>query len=139
MSFKDLEGQLAHWVERLQQYDFEVVYRKGVLHRNADRLSRRPCVEIDCRYCAKVELKDASNGESAIARIVFSGEDFDNWRKEQLEDPNVAVILLAKKTGVRPSWQEVAARVLQRRCTGLIGILSKLKTVFFIKDGRHPI
>lgn len=52
-------------------------------------------------------MKNAFNGESAIARIVFSGEDSDNWRKEQLEDPNVAVILL---TRVPPSWQEVAAR-----------------------------
>jgi len=29
MSFKNLEGQFTRWVERLQQYEFEVIYRKG--------------------------------------------------------------------------------------------------------------
>jgi len=31
MSFKDLEGQLVRWLERLQQYDFEV--SKGYIER----------------------------------------------------------------------------------------------------------
>jgi len=39
--FKDVEGQLAHWMEKLQHYEFEVIYRKGKLHANADGLSRR--------------------------------------------------------------------------------------------------
>lgn len=32
MSFKDLEGQLAPCLERLQQYDFEVKHRAGKAH-----------------------------------------------------------------------------------------------------------
>lgn len=47
ISFKDLEGQLARWLERLQQYEFEIIHRKGQLHQNADGLSRRPCAELD--------------------------------------------------------------------------------------------
>lgn len=31
MSFKDLEGQLARWLERLQQYEFQIIHRKGQL------------------------------------------------------------------------------------------------------------
>jgi len=53
MSFKELEGQLARWLERLQQYDFEIIHRKGELHRNADGLSS-PCLDNSCNYCAKV-------------------------------------------------------------------------------------
>lgn len=56
LSFKDLEGQLARWMERLQQYEFEVIHRKGRLHQNADGLSRRPCAESECNYCNKTEL-----------------------------------------------------------------------------------
>lgn len=43
MSFKDLEGQLARWLERLQEYDFIVIHRKGESHKNADGLSRHLC------------------------------------------------------------------------------------------------
>jgi len=38
MSFKDLKEQLARWLERLQQYDFEVLYRKGRIHGNGTRM-----------------------------------------------------------------------------------------------------
>jgi len=63
MSFKDLERQLAWWLERLQQYDFEVLYRKGRIHGNADGLSRWQC-EIDgCGYCTRVEEKHDSRQE----------------------------------------------------------------------------
>eukprot|EP00731_Ephydatia_muelleri_P035738 Em0153g13a len=34
------EGQLARWLEQLQEYDFEVIHRKGRNHNNADALSR---------------------------------------------------------------------------------------------------
>lgn len=57
MSFRDLEGQLARWLERLQQYDFEIIYRKGKVHKNTDGLSRRPCEKNSCTYCTKIETK----------------------------------------------------------------------------------
>jgi len=56
MSFKNLDGQLARWLERIQQYDFEIIYRGRKSHGNADGLSRRPCVEMSCSFC-KTELK----------------------------------------------------------------------------------
>jgi hypothetical protein len=59
LNFKDLEGQLARWVERLQMYNFSVLFRPGVLHTNADTLSRRPCSADTCTYCTRVELKAA--------------------------------------------------------------------------------
>jgi len=36
MSFKDLEGQLARWLERLQEFEFEIVHRKEQSHKNAE-------------------------------------------------------------------------------------------------------
>ena len=38
-SFKEPEGQLASWLEQLEEYDFDVVHRRGELHVNADVLS----------------------------------------------------------------------------------------------------
>ena len=42
-NFKEPEGQLARWLERLQEYDFTIAHRPGKKHQNADSLSLRPC------------------------------------------------------------------------------------------------
>ena len=41
--FKEPEGQLARWLEKLQEFDFRVEHRPGKQHGNADSLSRVPC------------------------------------------------------------------------------------------------
>ena len=41
-TMKEPEGQLARWLERLQEYDFEIQHRKGHHHQTADTLSRHP-------------------------------------------------------------------------------------------------
>ena len=43
--FKEPEGQLARWLEKLAEYNFPVVHRPGRPHQNVDALSRRPCRE----------------------------------------------------------------------------------------------
>lgn len=40
---REPEGQLARWLEKLAEYEFEIIHRPGRLHLNADSLSRRPC------------------------------------------------------------------------------------------------
>ena len=42
-NFKEPEGQLARWLERLQECDYHIVHRQGKRHRNADTLSQLPC------------------------------------------------------------------------------------------------
>ena len=39
---RDLSGRLGRWAILLQEYDFEVQYKPGKIHGNADGLSRRP-------------------------------------------------------------------------------------------------
>ena len=41
-SLKEPEGQLARWLEHLQEYNFNIQYWKGSHHQNADTLSRHP-------------------------------------------------------------------------------------------------
>lgn len=55
LTFKNPEGQIARWLERLQQYNFTIEHRAGSKHINADVLSRRPCAVESCRHC---DLKD---------------------------------------------------------------------------------
>ena len=58
MNFKDVEGQLARWLQKLQQYDFAIAHRPGKSHLNADALSSRPCFSFDCQYCLKLDQKN---------------------------------------------------------------------------------
>ena len=41
--FKQPEGQVARWLEQLQEFDFRTEHRPGKQHGNADSLSRIPC------------------------------------------------------------------------------------------------
>ena len=41
-TFKEPVGQVARWVERLAEYDFDIEHRPGKQHANADALSRYP-------------------------------------------------------------------------------------------------
>ena len=40
MNVKDPGSRLLRWRIKLEEYDYEVIYRKGALNRNADALSR---------------------------------------------------------------------------------------------------
>ena len=42
---KDTGGRLARWLMYLQQFNFQVQFRSGKIHKNADTLSRRPATE----------------------------------------------------------------------------------------------
>ncbi|XP_011637221.1 uncharacterized protein LOC105427251 [Pogonomyrmex barbatus] len=113
MSFKDLKGQLARWTERLQQYDFDVAYRKGIIHDKADGLSRRPSAEEKCKFCTKVEVQRGLSEDKVVARIVLRKDSSEDWRKAQIEDQELAMFLLAKENDLRPSWEEVSSKGLK--------------------------
>ncbi|GFX01296.1 retrovirus-related Pol polyprotein from transposon 17.6 [Trichonephila clavipes] len=56
LNFKNSEGQIARWIQRLQKYDVEIHHGKGSAHGNADALSRRPCLD-SCKHCSRIEKK----------------------------------------------------------------------------------
>ena len=49
MRFKNIEGQLARWIEELQNYDMELLYGAGRDHGNADGVSRLPDIVELCK------------------------------------------------------------------------------------------
>ena len=42
LSAQKMEGLLCHWALAMEEYNFNIVYRKGSLNGNADALSRLP-------------------------------------------------------------------------------------------------
>ena len=68
MNFSIIDGQLARWLEFLASYDFEIRFRRGNSHTNCDSLSRRPCVDNDCKYCSRYEERDSANEAGLITR-----------------------------------------------------------------------
>ena len=55
------EGQLARFLETLSACSFQLKYRAGRIHSNADAMSRQPYYADNCQYCARYEAKYQSN------------------------------------------------------------------------------
>ena len=71
---KDVEGQLACWMLFLQQFDFNIQYKKGSTNSDADTLSRRP----------------PEHPEVAVLGMFPFLADLDTLVKAQQEDPQLA-------------------------------------------------
>ncbi|GBN90183.1 hypothetical protein AVEN_36198-1 [Araneus ventricosus] len=110
LNFKETEGQISRWIQRLQEYDFEIRHRKGTSHGNADALSQRPCKE-SCKHCSNADKKFAL--EIDISVKVSATTTVDPWssceiQKAQLEYPAIKPILDKKLNSAdRPSWQKI--------------------------------
>ncbi|KAG5889246.1 hypothetical protein JTB14_006382 [Gonioctena quinquepunctata] len=83
LQFKNPEGQVARWIERLQEFDLRSNIERNY-HKNADALSRRPCPD-DCSHC----------GEQRKATLCRTAAMDDNWndskiQKDQERDPTLA-------------------------------------------------
>ena len=91
-SFMEPEGQIARWIEQLQQYEFSTHHRSGKVHLNADGLSRHPC-----RQC---KLKHSSErGWKMVSALLIQGSIWAlslscfEVRKLQIADPTISQVL----------------------------------------------
>nr|WPV71156.1 MAG: replicase [Ips erranti-like virus 3] len=107
--FKNPEGQIARWLQRLQEYDFQIEHRKGRLHGNADAVSRRPCVE-GCNHCKRLEIAEFGKPCRRIALKNDIAWDRENLAADQREDPDLGQIINWKERGERPNWEEISAK-----------------------------
>ena len=70
--FQEPEGQMARWLEHLQEFDFTIFHRQGKKHTNTDALSCLPC-----RQCGR----DSHSSEIKItAASLVSGEGIGNFQ-----------------------------------------------------------
>ena len=78
-NFKQPEGQLAHWLERLQEYNFKIYHRPGRKHQNADALSRGPCKQCereshDVDQVSSSQEFMAGTGQEERTIVCFDGQ-----------------------------------------------------------------
>ncbi|UYV71059.1 K02A2.6-like [Cordylochernes scorpioides] len=109
LNFKNPEGQLARWTQRLQEYQVKIQHRPGKRHQNADALSRRPCVP-QCGHCARAEDK---YGVRQVTVQESDEVEEQHWtgqalRKAQREDRDLFPMINWKESDERPSWENVA-------------------------------
>ena len=99
-NFRHPEGQLARWLEKLQEYNFSIEHRPGRRHGNADALSRLPCTQ-----CGRDgELSEETSGDTAVCAAI-STTHLGQWSPEdqQMQDTVVGPVLQAKEKNCRPT------------------------------------
>ena len=102
-NFREPEGQLAWWLERLQELDFDIVHRRGKKHTNADALSRLPCRQ--CGRDSHVSPAPAVVATSTLQPLKDTlGEGL---RDTRLADATLGPLLRAKETGSKPSLEQL--------------------------------
>ena len=85
-NFKEPEGQLARWIEKLQAFDYEILHRPGNRHSNADSLSRITCNQRKCPV--------HSAGEIAVTPVYSPGARLDkDVSRLQLSDLEIGPVL----------------------------------------------
>ena len=101
--FKDPQGQLARWIETLAAFDYEISYRPGSQHNNADSLSRMPFDKSSENIASQTPLNCCS------VSTVFAGWDLVELREAQQKDQVLAPVIQWKKNSAeRPPGSSVA-------------------------------
>lgn len=81
-NFKEPEGQLARWLEQLQEFDFDIIHRPGRLHKDADALSRIPC-----KQCGRHEINHTNDPEPVriITGAVMGNQHLEGVSNKELQ------------------------------------------------------
>ena len=97
-NFKDVQGQLARWIEILGTFDFEICHRPGTQHKNADALSR-----IADNIVSSSTVKQQSQRSLSVpccsVNHVFSGLNQDELSEMQRADKTLLPIINWKEEG----------------------------------------
>ncbi|KAL5509263.1 hypothetical protein EMCRGX_G004601 [Ephydatia muelleri] len=91
-NMKEPEGQLARWLEQLQEYDFAVIHRRGCNHGNADALSRIGPDENEANITGGSSSKGMGVSAVQPQQLQTGTGDAKSMRQLQLEDENVGIV-----------------------------------------------
>ena len=126
-NFKEPEGQLARWLEKLQEYSFSVVHRQGTKHGNADALSRVPC-----RQCGRESHETTPKGdviEGSVTSLPCTSYTPQWICQQQLDDCSIRPVYQALESKLMLSADEVKPWSHESR------LLWQQHTSLYLKDG----
>ena len=106
-NFKEPEGQLARWLERLQEYDFSITHRPGKKHQNADSLSRHPCTQCG-RETHHTDLPSdvIAMGQQVSPHPLLRERSSADLRQQQLGDGPIRLLLQAVEQDQKPTPED---------------------------------
>eukprot|EP00731_Ephydatia_muelleri_P001788 Em0001g1788a len=113
-TFKEPEGQIARWLEKLQEFDFGVVHRSGRNHGNAAALSS-----------SRLPLEQDVNVNTLLGLVVSER----SMQQLQLQDKSIGPVYQAMQDGSKPGPETIQAG--SRELLQLIGQWDQLT----LKDG----
>ncbi|KRZ82585.1 Retrovirus-related Pol polyprotein from transposon 17.6 [Trichinella sp. T8] len=88
-TFKEPEGHVARWLQQQGEFDFEVIYRPGRKHQDADALSRgscKQCCPTTCTTFDNIALSNQRWQRSPIWPAWIPAQ----MEREQQKDPDIA-------------------------------------------------
>ena len=91
-NFKEPKGQLARWLEKLEEFQFKVVHRKGKAHCNADALSR-----MFSQQSSSVNVTCPATIAPVVLATALGGKSHQDIRNCQMEDELIGPIYIPGK------------------------------------------
>ena len=97
--FKEPEGQIAQWVQKLQKYQFTIIHCPGNHHNNADALSRLPC-----RQCGMISVDEGTTLATVTTTDLASTMAYspEELQATQLENLSIGLVLTSKEDNYYP-------------------------------------
>ena len=108
-NFKEPEGQLARWLEQLQEYNFLISHRPGKKHQNADSLSRHPCTQCGRHSHTEGPKQDVIAVEQNVTPPPAE-RSLSDISQLQLENGPIGLLLQAMEKNERPTSDAVRSR-----------------------------
>lgn len=106
LSLKEPSGRLGRWILEIQQYDFEICYRKGINNSLADALSRFPPTEDSTK--TKISIMETNLTAEQHASNSWYDSLFARTQKENLSTFRIKDDRLYKKITPRKAHYDPA-------------------------------
>ena len=95
-TMNDSKGRFARWLQELSAYDYDIVYKPALAHRDADALSRFP-------HCGEDHSRTTPPAKP-VAATSICGDDKYIWEAHEA-DPTVSAVRQQLLSGQKPAFQ----------------------------------